>query len=106
MTAKKSVTRLTRVEERPIPWDTILQTARPLILLAINLLSQSQKLGKYSNLVRLLGTTTVHLLPPDTREPLIERIRETHQKLTALGGKNTAQRRKLLAALQRQLDQL
>ena len=94
------------VTVKTVDWPHVLASARPLLLVAIDLLLRTKKLKPYKNALHLISVAVDRLIPVDVKSDSIDEIRKTHAELAALGNASPAKRRALLEKLHVQLSAL
>lgn len=105
MAAKKSTKRKPKKTAPDVGWYDILLSARPLLVLAIEFLIHTKKLGSYGKALRLLSIAIDRVLPEDGTQ-LLTAIRTTRNELRSLGKAKPAKQRRVLNKLKTQITEL
>ena len=92
--------------EPTLAWYDILSSARPALLIAIELLLRIPRLAPYSNALRLLSIAIDRLIPEPNNQLTVAAIRKTQKQLSTLGKARPAKRRAVLTKLKNQVTDL
>ena len=98
---------MTRKRRKPvIAWYDVLSSARPLILITIELLLKTKRFAPYSSAFRLLGLAVDTILAEGDNSLVASAIRKTSQQLDTLAKAKPPKRRAVLTALKTQISAL
>lgn len=95
-----------KTKKADVDWLSIAQSARPLLLVAIDILLHTKKLGPYSTALRLLSLAIDKMIPETDLSAKVTAIRRTQEQLPALGKAKPAKRRAVLSKLKTQVTEL
>lgn len=95
-----------KTKKADVDWVAVAQSARPLLLVAIDILLRSKTFGPYSTVLRLLSLAIDKIIPDADLTAAVAAIRKTQIQLTDLGQAKPAKRRAVLSKLKKQVTDL